>query len=84
MTNEEVVRLFLKKHRKYSMFKRCRSNDTSRYKNIKVTEVGQAINEAFDWFNTETDVNTWDELHYSLIDMCRDLNLSGEVEIDKI
>lgn len=84
MVNEEIIRVFLKQRRSLTAFRKNRKSDNSYYKKYSNVPVKYAVLKAFDWNSTEKSAEHWTKLHDDLVQMCKVLRISGEVELDKI
>lgn len=79
MTNIEILRVFLKSHRKYSSFKRQQYLDE-----LKIVAVREAINYNFYWNETEEDLPYWDSLNDKWWSLCDDFNLTETIDLRNI
>ena len=78
LTNEGIFKIFLKKHRKYSSFKRGCSDL------IFETEVTNAINGALHWSSTEEGSGYWAEMNGKWVLLCHDLKLTGDIDLREV
>lgn len=81
IANEKVFVMFLKKHRKYAMFKR---NYTKRIRRAHVVEAREALVFAFTWNGGEGGYTHWMRLSDKWEKMCKDLNIQGTIDLVKV
>lgn len=80
MTNIEILRLFLKKHRKYASYKRQLQHDAvSRRGGIT-----SAITRAFIASESKEGVVFWNQMSMKWIKLCKDFNIEGELDLTEI
>lgn len=82
MTNEEIFKLFLKKHKALMKFRKARKGHYT--PSVSEKYVLYALNLAFIWAEHKSPKLPWVELNEKWEAMCKDLNLTGTVNIDKI
>lgn len=78
MTNEEVLKVFLKKHRKYTRFKEILKTSSKKGKTIPISEIFWST---FIWFKTPEGDPFWRNLSAAWVKMSKDFNLSGMVDL---
>lgn len=74
LTNEEILKMFLKKKRKLTSFKK--SLTAVRDKSL----IHNAISGAFTWMGTPEGHDYWQELNNEWVGMCKNLNITGEIK----
>lgn len=84
MTNEEIVRIFLRQRRSLTAFRLNRKNDDSYYERFTVVPIKHTLLKAFNWDCEEKSIKHWNKLNTELGKMCLDLEISGTVRIDQI
>ena len=84
MTNEEILRAFLKKKGLYQDFIGERS--VFRIKNFVYLEstIENSIDIAFVWGLSRLGRERWKIAHEELRKMCKDLNITGEIDLMEV
>lgn len=83
MTNEQIFRMFLKKHRKYASFKR--QLDTEYISPTTARQVAKyAVDNSFIWDESEEGFEYWSEMDSKWTTMCRDLNIRGPINLNEV
>lgn len=90
MTNEEIIITFLKEHRKFTTakvnFLRGFSRSSWNYRTVKkgTSKVEEGVGNLFLWGNSEEGYAYWNKLNTKWIQLCRDFNLTGTVDLESI
>lgn len=90
LTNEQVLALFLKQHRKYAAFKRYLNNHNLHtnalriYPNTNIPKVQLGLRTAFIWLLTKEDHQFWEDLHKEWVKLCEDFNLEGSITLKDV
>lgn len=79
MTNEKILETFLKTYRKYASFKRQYKGDMS-----PITPISDAINTNFIWMETKEGHGYWEALDKKWRKLCRDFNLTDNVNLENL
>lgn len=82
LTNEEIYIIFLKKHRKFSSFKRQRYQGFRAV--IKVTNVKNAVDRSMLWDTTKEGDDFWMSLEEKWQDLCDKFKLKGQIHLDLV
>lgn len=82
MTNEEVYVQFLKKHRKFSAFKRQRFQGFKRVREI--TKVENAVGFSFLWSSTPEGHEYWEKLSREWKNLRMHFKLIGNIDLSKV
>lgn len=88
MTNEEVYRTFLKKHRKYSYFKRNFKKGLAPSHIFTINRndvlVKDAINYSFVWRHTAEGSTYWQEKALQWQNLCSHFKLKGCIDLNRV
>lgn len=82
LSNEEILTIFLKQHRKYAAFKRNVKYNTSRIFNEEKPEVEGVLISTFDWLSTKEGASEWEKLDTKWQTMCKDIGIKGLININ--
>ncbi len=77
MTNEEILEMFLKKHRKFKSFLEQQHLDEEHIVNVL-----EAINYNFYWDETNEGYVYWNKMSAKWQKLCREFKLKGNVILD--
>lgn len=78
MTNEEVLRTFLKKHKKYTSYKHHYD------KQFKTVQVEKVIAVSFYWSHTKEGHAYWSDINHKWKELCTHFDLNGVIYITKV
>lgn len=85
LTNEQVLKTFLKKHRVLTKYRHnVKHFNLGTDTPIEVILVDNAINEAFDWFSSTGNTSAWMSIHVEWRKLVEHFNLEGTVNITKL
>ena len=90
MTNEHILITFLKEHGKFDTTKENFLSGFARYswnyKTVKKgdTKVEQGIGNLFLWKASEEGYRYWDNLSDKWVQLCKDFNLTGTIDLESI
>lgn len=83
MTNEEILKLFLKQKRLYKSF--CEQRNEKRIKLFDSSKnVSFAIDAALLWAETKEGYNRWYKTNKVWKEMCYDFKLKGRIDLMKV
>lgn len=82
ITNEYVLAMFLKKHRKLTTFKRYA--DKTRMGYSSTPKIKKVITNNFTWAFTNEGHAYWENLHMEWETLCNDLRLEGVIDLKKL
>lgn len=80
MNNEQIFKMFLKKHRKYDSF--VKQKDL--LEGHKIVGIKLAITWNFDKQDTKEGSIFWHRMSCKWVTMCNDLNLEGTIDLTKV
>lgn len=83
LTNEEILAIFLKEHRKYASFKR-QYDSFYTYEDSSAVKVQTAIDQNFSWERTEEGHAFWDTLNSKWRLLVNKLKLTGTIDLDNL
>lgn len=88
MTNEEVLKVFLKEHKQLTIFKKHRSKaKIARPERLTTVPIRLAIMNAFHWrlsYLEHTPRHRWDTLSTKWVKLCKEFKLTGTLDYTKL
>lgn len=78
MTNEQIFVMFLKKHRKYTSYKKQFD------KNLESSNVRDIIDTSFYWRDTKEGNKYWQDLDAEWEELCEHFDLTGNIYLSKV
>lgn len=84
LTNEAILTMFLKKHRKYTAFIRNVKHHAHHPFDRVEMAVMNAISAPFEWINTKEGNNSWGIVNVKWREMCQELNIEGQIDVRKL